>query len=157
MAGSIEVNANELAALGRRFAAAEPVIAESFRYAMVRSTAVVQHDAMVAAPVDTGTLRRSIAVEVTPYVGTIGSALVYAPVVEYGRRPNKPMPPRGSLVPWMRRHDIDERAEFVIRRAIGRHGTPARPYLVPALERNRRAIEREFDIAIERIVKRLAA
>jgi phage gpG-like protein len=157
MAGSISVDASQMTAFGQRCAGAKPMIEQTFRYAMVRSVAAVQHDAMVAAPVDTGTLRRSIAVDVTPYVGTIGSALVYAPVVEFGRRAGQPMPPAGALLEWMRRHGIDPSVEFVIRRKIRQHGIKARPYLIPALDRHRPRIEREFDLAIERLLKRLAA
>jgi phage gpG-like protein len=152
---TIAIDASELIALGQRFVGAEPVIEREFETAMVRSTAAVQHDAMVAAPVDTGTLRRSITTDVTPFLGSVGSNLPYAPVVEFGREAGKTMPPSGALEPWMRRHGITV-AEFVIRRSIGRRGTPARPYFVPALERNRAGIEREFDLAVARALKRLA-
>lgn len=154
---TIEVDASALFALGKRFAGAEAVIEDVFKDAMVRATAAVQHDAMVAAPVDTGTLRRSITTDVTPFLGSVGSNLPYAPVVEYGRRAGAPMPPSGSLDPWMRRHGITAVSEFVIRRSIARRGIRARPYLIPALERNRAGIEREFEIAADRAIKRLVA
>jgi hypothetical protein len=59
--------------------------------------------------------------------GVLGSTAppVLQSVMEHGRRPGAPMPPRGVLLPWMRRHGIPEEMEFPVRRAIGEKGRPA--------------------------------
>jgi hypothetical protein len=38
---------------------------------------------------------------------------------------------------WLKRTGQDPRAEYVVRRAIARNGIRPRPYLFPALERER--------------------
>lgn len=154
---SITVDASDVLAFTRRFANAQPIVERQFRTAMIRATAQVQHDAMALAPVDTGTLRRSLTTDVTPFVGRVGTNLPYAPVVEYGRREGAPMPPAGALLPWMRRHGISAEAEYAVRLRIARRGIRARPYLIPALERNREAIEREFALAMDAALRELAA
>ncbi len=146
----VDTDMREVDALIRRYGEAAPAVAREMTVAMTRATAQVQHDAQVLVPVDTGHLRRSITTDVTPFVGRVGSNVPYAPVVEYGRRPGAPMPPSGALDGWARRKGISASAIFAIRLRIARRGIKARPYLVPALERNRVAINQEFDRAIER-------
>ena len=66
-----------------------PVL-EAFRDA----TLMVQRDAKIAAPVDTGRLRASITPEVTlegpDVIGIVGSNVVYAPFQELGTKHIKP-------------------------------------------------------------------
>lgn len=53
-------------------------------------------------------------------------------VFEYmneGRSPNSKMPPKGSLLPWMRTLGIDPAAEYVIRRSIGVKGIKPFPVI----------------------------
>jgi hypothetical protein len=66
--------------------------------------------------------------------GWHGEVLATAPqsiFVERGRRALRRMPPRGALIGWMARHGIPASREFVIRRAIGRRGIQARPFMAP--------------------------
>ena len=154
---TITVDTREIEALGAKLVNARPVVERHLTVAMTRSTAQVQHDAMATVPVDTGHLRRSITTDVTPFVGRVGTNVPYAEVVEKGRRAGAPMPPPAALGPWARRHGIPAGAVFAIALAIGRRGIPARPYLVPALERNRAAIQREFANEMNKAVAELAA
>lgn len=154
---TIEVDASELIALGKRFAGAEPIIEDAFKTAMVRATAAVQHDAMVAVKVDQGTLRRSITTDVTPFLGSVGTNQPHGKTEEFGWPAHYRWIPKGALLGWMRRKGIPAEAEFLIRRKIWEVGRKARPFLVPALERNRAGIEREFEIATDRAIKRLVA
>lgn len=100
-----------------------------------------------AKKIDTGRLYKAVAyrvvesgdtvsVEVGPRVGDPGIAPIDVTVDE-GRKSGSTMPPRGALLPWMGRHGIPERAEFPIRRAIGRRGIPATPFIDVSLERSR--------------------
>ena len=52
--------------------------------------------------------------------------------VEEGRRPGGRPPPPQTLVGWIRRHGLDV-SPFVLARAIGRRGIPAKPFMAPAL------------------------
>lgn len=155
MATDIRIDADDLNELLDRFGDATSIVVREMQTAMVRATAAVQADAQVLVPVDTGTLRRSITTDVTPFVGRVGTNLLYGAVVEEGRRPGAPMPPSGSLLDWMRRHGIPAEQEFAVRRSIARKGIRARPYLVPALERNQDGIRREFEAANERALAKV--
>jgi phage gpG-like protein len=157
MATEIVIDASEFAAMGARFRNAAPIVEREMKTAMTRSTAQIQHDAQVEVKVDQGTLRRSITTNVTPFLGRVGTNLIYARTVEEGWPPNYRWIPKGALLPWMARHSIPASAEFFIRRKIWREGLPARPYLIPALERNKHAIEAEFALAAARALRALAA
>lgn len=155
MASEIVVDARPFAALATRAEAAQPVVLDEMRTAMERSALAVQRRAMALAPVDTGTLRRSITRQVTPLHGRVGTNVPYAREVEFGRKPRGPLPAKGELIGWMRRKGIDVELEFVIRRAIAKRGTRAQPYLNPALEEHRAAIGREFALAADRAAIRI--
>lgn len=96
----------------------------------------VEARAKQLAPVDTGRLRASIHI-VGPLL--VGGRLVFYVVtasgygrwVHDGRQPGR-QPPTLALEGWARRHGAGG-AEFVIARAVGRRGIPARPFLVDAL------------------------
>lgn len=130
--------------------------------AMRDATLLVQRDARINAPVDTGRLRSSIVPEVltrdATLVGIIGTNVLYAPYVETGTDPH--WPPPGALAVWAKRHNIPE---FLVRRAIGTFGTSKRAfeklgtkgwfYLKRALEDNAEKVKRIFDRAIGKILK----
>lgn len=86
----------------------------------------------------TGLMRSGIAVSETtdggfPAVIVAPNAL-YGGVVEFGRKPGV-WPPQGALTLWMQRKGIDPKLEYVIRRKIGKKGTKAQPFLIPALDK----------------------
>jgi hypothetical protein len=66
--------------------------------------------------------------------GEVRATALQSIFVERGRRAGARMPPGGVLLGWMGRHGIPPRAEFVIRRAIGRRGIRARPFMSPLAE-----------------------
>lgn len=155
---TISIDASRLHALLDRFEDAEPIVQREGGNALARSAAQVEADAKRnitdVGAVDTGMLRRSIAVELrpgnSPIEASIGSNLQYAEVVEVGRGENKPPPPEGALLDWMRRKGIPPEKERIIRLRIGRFGIDGRPYLGPALTDNESTIQREFDLAADR-------
>jgi HK97 gp10 family phage protein len=104
----------------------------------MRDTAIlIQSLAKKNAPVWRGLLRASIVqsvnVDGNRIVGTVGSALPYAKVLEYGReqgwRPNI-----DALKVWARRRLKDEHAGYGVAESIRKRGFKAQPYLSPALE-----------------------
>lgn len=123
---SVRVDMREVAAFAARFPHIHQALSVGTARAITRVVLEGERRAKLTVAVDTGHYRRSITsdVQTTPrsVIGRIGSNVPYAPVREFGRRPGKRMPPRGSLLAWMRRHGIPREFEFVIRRRIARHG-----------------------------------
>jgi hypothetical protein len=74
--------------------------------------------------VSSGRGQRSVTSKVTGRQFAFGSPLIHVRVMDKGRAPGAKMPPKGALLPWMRRKGIDARDEFPIRRAIGTRGIP---------------------------------
>lgn len=157
MATTLVIDASEFTALGARFRNASPIVAREMKVAMTRATAQIQHDAQVLVPVDTGTLRRSLTTNVTPFLGRVGTNHPGAKTREFGWPAHFRWIPKGALLPWMGRHGIPAKAEFFVRRKIWNEGMKATPYLLPAFERNKAAIEREFAQAADRALRALAA
>lgn len=108
-----------------------------------RASQTVEADAKSNAPVDTGRLRSSISrrIELGQQRALVGSKLPYARAVEFGRPPGR-WPPMSALQPWARRHGFPagRQGAFLVARKIAFKGIRPRPYLVPALENNRRSI-----------------
>lgn len=157
MATEIVIDASEFAAMGARYRNAGPIVTREMQTAMVRSTAQIQHDAQVLVKVDTGTLCRSITTKATPLLGLVGSNQPYARAIEFGLKPHQAFPPVGAMDGWMQRRGIPLSAQFRIAQKIWHHGTKAQPYLIPAFERNKPAIAREFALAADRALRALAA
>lgn len=127
---------------------------EPYLNGMRRATLIVQRDAKINAPVDTGRLRASITPEVRTrgktVRGVVGSNVQYAPFVELGTRPH--WPPPGALATWARRHGIEN--EFLVRRAIGLRGTKAVKFLERAFTENADRIVRIIGHTVAKIVRK---
>lgn len=97
---------------------------------------LVEREARINAPKETGELRRSITSKVEGFTGTVFSPLEYAPYVEYGTGLFSQHPAGGRKdVPWLYR---DERTgEYFY--TSGQH---PQPYMMPALNDNREEIIR---------------
>ena len=118
----------------------------------------IQSRAKVNAPVFRGLLRvsilQSVDVDNHKIIGRVGSALTYAPVVEYGRASGW-FPPISELRIWARRKLGDERAAFPIARAIKKRGFKAQPYLMPALEAAKPRVQMIFDNRMKQAIQAL--
>ena len=116
------------------------------------ATLIIQRDAKINAPVDTGRLRASITPEVKAFgneiQGIVGSNVVYAPFMELGTRPH--WPPVAALEVWARRHGMNA---FVVARAIATKGIKARKFLQNAFETNRARIIARIERGIEEAIK----
>lgn len=118
------------------------VIARTIQYA----TLLAEQVAKDGAPRDTGTLARSIVSELQPTSARIYSPLVYAAVMEAGRRPGARMPPPGALAGWARRHGFSQGSLFVLARNIGRRGIQGRFFFRAAAE----AIQAQLPALLQR-------
>lgn len=132
-------------------AEAERVVRElqgaPFLAGMRRATLIVQRDAKIGAPVDTGRLRASIAPEVARgwggTRGIVGSNVKYAPFVELGTRPH--FVPRQYIGRWAKRHGLGDRGLKV-------SGKP-QPFLQPAFDENKERIVDILGQTVTGIVK----
>ena len=131
------------------------VVAQEQVRAMTRSLLLVEGDARRNVRQDTRQLMNSIThrqrMAGDALVGEVGPSVRYGLYVEKGSRPH--WPPRAPLEGWARRHGV---SVFVVQRAIARRGTRARPFLLPAYEKNRDTIVRLFAAAGARITATLA-
>ena len=129
-----------------------------------QATMLVERDAKIFAPVDTGRLRASIASEIRvvqsgvrgkEVQGVVGSNLTYSPFMELGTgifvgRPRY-FPPPEALEVWARRHGIP--SGFIVARAIFmRGGLRGRKFLERGFNRNRSRIVNLINGAVGRIV-----
>jgi len=157
----MEFDFSSVMAMGRTYENGARIVMDETREGIKRSVMQVTADAKRMVPIDTHTLHRSLQWEVTnssnSVTGRAGSNLSYAPVVEYGRSAGATMPPPDALAGWLGRHGMDASFAFVVARSIGRRGIRPKPYLKPALDKNRPAITREMSAVIDRIFARLAA
>lgn len=119
--------------------------------AMRDAALLVQRDAKINAPVDTGRLRASITPEVrtegNDILGVVGSNVEYAPYMELGTRPH--WPPIGALEVWASRHGTEA---FLVAKGIAAHGIKGKHYLQNAFEKNQSAIVEKLDRAVKGIV-----
>lgn len=96
-----------------------------------RCLAYIQKRTRDAKAVDTGAYLRAWKAEPTDAGAHVYNAAPYSPIIEYGRRSGARQPPVAALISWVK-HKLgikDEEARsvaFLIARAIGRRGLPAR-------------------------------
>ena len=119
----------------------------------------VQRSARKDAPVDRGRLRQSIATEVREcglnVRGAVGSAVDYAPYVEFGTAPH--WPPLSALQPWAERHGFPpgRAGAFLVARSIAQTGTPETRFLRNAVRDNTRRVWQDIKRGIGRELDRL--
>jgi hypothetical protein len=103
------------------------------------------------APRDTATLARSITSEVHGLSARVYSPLVYAGVMEAGRRPGAKMPPPAALAGWARRHGYTG-SLWVLARNIGRYGSPRNRARMFFFRAAAQTIEAELPSILQRAV-----
>lgn len=116
--------------------------------AMEQACILVENEAKIKCPVDNGLLRNSIThyIEDNPneLIGVVGTNIEYAPYVEFGTGIYSSLG-NGRQDRWKYK---DAKGEW--HSTIGQH---PQPYLQPALEENRRKIEKMFKEQIKKGVK----
>lgn len=156
---SFTTDFTEVNALARRLGIdVSPAIEREMGVSMTRSVLRGQRQAVSTARHDTGDNRRrhTHAVEhVTGgVIGAIGTSAPHGPTVEFGRKPGSKMPPKGVLLGWMRRRNIDPKKEYVLRRAIARKGTKGDHNLQTTVTKMLPDVQREFAGIGPRVVQR---
>ena len=82
--------------------------------------------------------------------GIVAHQSLYGDIIEKGRTPGQPPPPKGTLVRWIEvklgmSQDQAERIEFVVRRKIGQKGFPGIHMFERAFEDNYEDLMKLFD------------
>lgn len=119
---------------------------------MRNATLLVQRDARINAPVDTGRLRASITPDVrmsNVVEGVVGSNVKYAPYMELGTKPF--YPPPSALAVWARRHGTNA---FAVAYAISKRGLAARRFLQDAFEKNQSRIVKLLGDGVSVIIRK---
>ena len=111
--------------------------------AMEQACILVENEAKIKCPVDNGLLRNSIT-HYIELVGVVGTNVEYAPYVEFGTGIYSSLG-NGRQDRWKYK---DAKGEW--HSTIGQH---PQPYLQPALEENRRKIEKMFKEQVKKGVK----
>ena len=121
---------------------------DNVNQAMEQACILVENEAKIKCPVDNGLLRNSIThyIEDNPIelIGVVGTNVEYAPYVEFGTGIYSSLG-NGRQDRWKYK---DAKGEW--HSTIGQH---PQPYLQPALEENRRKIEKMFKEQIKKGVK----
>lgn len=129
----------------------EAALEKHLKEAMVSAMRRVEATAKDRVPVDSGTLRASIAHEIRKISsnvlrGHIGSSVNYAADVEFGTDAHTITADSAEALHWT------DGGEDVFAKSVSHPGTPAQPYLGPAIEENIDEIEELLIAAIETAV-----
>lgn len=145
------------------FEKAPRTMVKNVRRFLSRAAFEVGDEAKRNVPQALSTLVKAIGPELDPIPALSARVIAganYARYVEEGTGPGG-VPPRETLRAWLRAKRIEPRTPgadeddliFLIQRKISRHGTPAQPYMVPALEKKR---SRVFDLINQGVEKGIA-
>lgn len=142
---SFEVQA-DTAAVKALMAQLEPAeIDKRGRAALTEATAYLKGEVQKGTPVDRGIGRGSVVASVNgtalELTGKVMSVEEHMVVLELGRRPGAKPPPTGPIRAWLARHGSDPKLAFVVARAIGKRGMPARHMFQQAAERGKGTVE----------------
>lgn len=124
----------------------------------------IARNARLAAPKFRTTLASSIMVTmINQLEGVTGPSTNYGEFAERGSGPGG-YPPLQDMIDWVQTKNIQSAdpdmsvrdLAFIIRRSIGRKGTPAQPYLIPAAEQYEAQTRANIDQAIDRALSEIA-
>lgn len=103
--------------------------------------------------IDTGALVQSIQARHGKLHSVVFSNLKYAPYIEFGTKPH--FPPLDAIKAWVRRKlRKPESLAYPIARAIGKRGTPPRPFLSTALKTVQKRLLAQMKAAVAAGLKR---
>jgi hypothetical protein len=152
-----EIDVTPIFELGIGLDAAAKAVVEQTQIAMTRAVLPVERAAKQLAPVYRGQLRQSITHKVMPIAsgvaGEVGTNLSYAKAVEEGGHP-RPVS-YDAIKKWAIKKGLNPDFAWWIKQAIESVGTLPHPYLIPALEQQKAAIDKEFSMVIPRALKAL--
>lgn len=151
------------AGLARAMANGPRTLERHLKPAIFRATLDITNAARRGAAKASSTLTNAILGTMTgPLEGQVKAGTDYARAVEEGTGPGR-MPPVRSLQDWIRVKGIKpndptmdpEDLAFVMARSIAIKGTPAQPYMAPALDSQRARAEQRIEAAIDAALREI--
>ena len=114
-----------------------------------KTTKQIERTAKQHVPVDSGTLRWSIRFQrLGPGEYVVGTNVEYAPMVEYGTASHVITPTTGEFL-----YFEGEDGHLIRKRSVKHPGTPAQPYMRPALRKHRSDLARNIQAEIDALAK----
>ncbi|WP_287365113.1 HK97 gp10 family phage protein [Thauera sp.] len=160
----IELDTDALRTYADAWTMAPEIVEGELRQFVETVVAHLQGEVQERTPTTFGTLRASIIgdVQVLPGIavqGRVGTPLAYAVAVELGTKPH--MPPVEPLINWARQKlgvsgKQAESAGWAIAKSIAARGTKGHFMFADTWDANQAQVARGFEIAVGRIVRRLA-
>lgn len=130
-----------------------PAISEKhINSAINRSLVRILGKEKVEAPVATGNLRDNWRIDMRRFEGSLASNAPYAAAVHNGSRPH--FPPVKALESWSKRKGLNP---YAVARAIAKNGTKPNPFLQRAVTAENENVNREFETALNAILKEVTS
>ncbi len=122
--------------------------------AVRKSILMIEREAKINAPVDTGLLRTNIHKnQISKATGEVSVGVRYAIAVHEGTRPHWPNWKDAGFQNWAHRKGMNP---YLVARAISRRGTKANPFLRKAVESSKSAIKGFFKDAVANTLKSIS-
>ena len=152
MPGTIRIDLRN--AKGVRATLDPKLVVREVSTAIGQSGLAAQRVAKEGIPRDTSSLSRALTLETKPLQARLyfNRDLIYAHVMESGRRVGAPMPPPLALAGWARRKGF-EGSLYVLARSISRRGIKGRFFMKAAREAGEQSMIKELKLASKRVEK----
>ena len=146
------------------FAKAPELVTAELSRVVSYATNIIARAARRGAPKAFSTLTNSIiGRQINPLTGEVTAGVDYARMVEEGTGPGG-KPPLQTITDWIRVKRITPRdptlspvgLAYVIAQSIAEKGTPAQPFMAPAVESSQGQIQRRADRAIDDLLRKMA-
>ena len=137
-----------LNAMVNAFNKAQVEMPNYLKNAMSNSVSKVRTDAQSTVPVRTGMLKKSIqqTVQDSPLIGKVIVGQPYGKYIEYGTKPHTIVPKNASVLAF------PIGGSMVFATSVNHPGTKAKPFMTPAIEKNRTYIMDQFNRAMQSVV-----
>lgn len=133
------------------FTKAPQVFAAEISKGITKALVVLQGEARMLVPVDTGRLRNAITFNLeNNYFGRLSANTDYAIFVHEGSRPH--FPPLSAIEPWAKRHGA---IPFAVALGISRKGTKKHPFFKLAKERKDNEVKRILNNMVHDSISKL--
>lgn len=148
----IEIEVQGLDTLRQYFTTRPDAVRREIATAIHRSALLVQRNARIEAPVDTGLLRSSIGLSLTPTSATVSTRKKYAIWVHEGTG-KYARNGRGRKTPWFVKSPKGTMTNKNGQFGFWTHGQKPNPFMERAAEQSERGIQDAFDKAVQNVVE----
>lgn len=140
----------------RAFARAPKLAATHMNRAIERGATTIQRLARKESPRFESRLASSIRPRYSNLQAVVSPNVNYAAAVHEGRDPGHPVPvqPGRGIHKWATKKGLNP---YAVAKSVERKGTEGNPFMERAFEQGRGDVESEFNVALDRIVRGIAA